>query len=383
MTRDISRPHSDTDIGIWQVIASAIRNTPRWGRNTIISAIVFVAVITAIGAAGLVGSELPDVRQQLLSVIMGHSGLILLGSAIFLHQFTQRPAHALGLLDRPLRLRTFRMHDLLIALPLIAFTAGCLLAASTAMLVPTMLTPEGRPFILFGTLYLIVAVVAGNTVRETTRFLYRHASDQALAASAAQGEAADARLTALQAQMNPHFLFNALNTVAALARTDPARAEATVENLAQVLRRTLDRSRRTIGTVAEEVEYLRAYLAIERERFGQRLRIVWDVDFGTYAVSIPPMTLQPLVENSLKYGIGGRLEGGVITITGRLENGHLLLTVRDSGPGFPANYREGTGLSNLRNRLSALYGAEGGLQVESAPGRTEVTVTIPVDQEED
>jgi len=147
---------------------------------------------------------------------------------------------------------------------------------------------------------LLVACLSIYMVFTSSRFLFSYAKQQASRVEKAQAEVAEARLAALQAQMNPHFLFNTLNTVAALVRTDAVRAEATVENLASVLRRTLDRSRHPLTTVGEEVDYVRDYLEIERERFGERLRVEWSIPDDLRSGEIPTMTLQPLVENSVK-----------------------------------------------------------------------------------
>jgi LytS/YehU family sensor histidine kinase len=163
--------------------------------------------------------------------------------------------------------------------------------------------------------------------------------------------------------MNPHFLFNSLNTVAALIRLDPKAAERTVENLAAVLRRTLDRSARNLSTVRDEIEFLRTWLAVEQERWRNRLRVDWQVDDDVLDLAIPTMTLQPLVENSLKYGIATRLEGGRLQVGAHRVDGHVHLTVADDGPGFPTRYTEGTGIGNLRRRLATLYGSDATLEI--------------------
>ena len=141
-----------------------------------------------------------------------------------------------------------------------------------------------------------------------------------------------AKISALQAQMNPHFLFNALNTVASLVRTDPRAAESTVENLAQVLRRTLDRSQRTFSTVEDEIGYLRAYLSVEMERYGDRLTVRWSVDPAADHLTLPPMTLQPLVENALKHGIGNRLHGGNLSIRQNCQRGLVAVNRAEALP---------------------------------------------------
>ena len=231
-------------------------------------------------------------------------------------------------------------------------------------------------------MYAGFVMMAVYTVSDTMRFLYRYAREQVEVATEAQNHATEAQLAALQAQLNPHFLFNALNTVASLVRTDPPAAEETVGNLAHVLRRTLDRSRRTLATLDDEVDYLQAYLSVEKERFGDRLTVEWLIDPRTLPLKIPPMTLQPLVENSLKHGIGGRLEGGKLTIRSALEGSSLVLQVVDDGAGFLPHFREGTGLRNLRERLDTLYGDDSELRVSTAGAGATVTVRLPVNGKE-
>ena len=148
--------------------------------------------------------------------------------------------------------------------------------------------------------------------------------------------ASAAQLAALQARMNPHFLFNALNTVAAVVRSNPSAAERVVENLSDVLRQTLQRSAGSGGTVAEEIEYVRAYLSLEQERWGSPAARRVGRRHRAQSRSLPPLVLQPLVENALRHGIGSRLSGGTIRIT---VQARAMLTVRvnDDGPGFPGS----------------------------------------------
>jgi two-component system LytT family sensor kinase len=226
--------------------------------------------------------------------------------------------------------------------------------------------------------YLAIMVLAMRSVSGSTRALYRHAEQSAASAARAAAEAGEAQLAALQAQMNPHFLFNALNTVAALVRTDPVAAESTVENLSDVLRLTLRRTEETVRTLGDEIDYLRAYLSIEKQRLGERLRIRWDVPEDLGPAELPPMTLQPLVENALRHGPGSRIEGGELRISAAARGGRLCLEVADDGPGFVRGYREGTGLGNLRRRLSTLYGTQASLRVSTDAAGARVTVALPL-----
>jgi LytS/YehU family sensor histidine kinase len=287
-----------------------------------------------------------------MAIFLAIGGSTFLVVAQLLHQISQ------GLECKTFAMPTVkseRFHNALVALPLLAAIAASCMAV-----------------MIFG--YLVFSI---RVIHHTVRFLHTHAAEQAEAAARARAQAAEAQLAALQAHMNPHFLFNALNTVAALVRTNGRDAEETVEHLAEVLRRTLDRSRSNGGTVAEEVDYLKAYLGIEQQRYGARLKVMWTVDADALACALPPLTLQPLVENALRHGIGSRLEGGEIAITVARNNGDLHLSVADDGVGFPARYREGTGLSILRQRLQTLYEARSTLTITSTPGDTRVTVQLP------
>jgi signal transduction histidine kinase len=274
-----------------------------------------------------------------------------------------------------------RLHEMLLAVPVLAFTAGAFGAAAAAVVLPRA---AAEPRLLVGiAIMLFLTVKSGKVLFDASRWLYFHAREQASAAERARAEAADAQLAALQAQVNPHFLFNALNTIAALVRTDPRAAEATTENLARVLRRTLDRTRRTDCTVEDEVDFLRAWLSVERERFGQRLRVDFEVEPAAEHLRIPTMTLQPLVENSLKHGIAGKLEGGRVTVRVRRNGDRLRLEVEDDGAGFAREPREGTGLTNLRHRLETIYGGAAELRVERPLHGARVTVELPSSAEGD
>jgi signal transduction histidine kinase len=275
------------------------------------------------------------------------------------------------------RLVPTRMNDMLLVLPTFSLLSAVLAAVGATVLFPLV----WREWYLLGGMAPMVMVIVYSTrvTVDSTRFLYTHAREQAAAAERAQAEAADARLHALQAQMNPHFLFNALNTIASLVRTDARAAEATTENLAAILRRTLDRSRSTVSTVEDEADYLRAYLGIEQERFGDRLRVEWEIDPASLPLRIPPMTLQPLAENALKHGIGGRLEGGRMRIAARRTDDRLQLEVEDDGAGFAVDARDGTGLGNLRARLATLYGDRAALTIHRLPRGARVTLDLPAD----
>lgn len=376
----MGEPTSDkqTAQSLWRILADVSRQAPVWGRVAIVACVSIIVAATIVAVWDLVNSGRPNAAWLVASLTLANAGLLFLGVSALLHHFGQKIGPWRLLWCLPFQNKALKPHAVMLALPLLSFFAGCLMAAGIALLVPSMIDPITPRYLAMGVMYAAFIYVAGLTVRDTTRFLYRHASEQAEAAAQAQAEATQAQISALQAQMNPHFLFNALNTVASLVRTDPRAAESTVENLAQVLRRTLDRSQRTFSTVEDEIGYLRAYLSVETERYGDRLTVVWSVDPAADHLTLPPMTLQPLVENALKHGIGNRLHGGNLSISTELQGDALRLEVSDDGAGFPDRYTEGTGLSNLRKRLSTIYGDASTLSVVPSDRGATVEVSIPV-----
>jgi two-component system LytT family sensor kinase len=200
-----------------------------------------------------------------------------------------------------------------------------------------------------------------------------------------------ARMDALSRQINPHFLFNTLNTVSSLIRFDPDTARGVVLKLSNILRRLL-RKHETFVPLREELEFIDDYLDIEVARFGRdNLEIVKQIDEETLEAFVPSMLLQPIVENCLKHGLAPKLEGGKIQLRTTNRNGKLHIEIEDNGVGIseekmPHVYVEGIGLSNVRERLRLLYGTEFGLQIESRSGegtliRIEVPQLVPAMQE--
>jgi signal transduction histidine kinase len=232
-------------------------------------------------------------------------------------------------------------------------------------------------FALVALVFLALSIGSAREVIHVARQLYDRTVDLTIAGERDRAAASAARLTALQSQMNPHFLFNALNTVASLVRTDQKRAERLVESLAGIFRRTLDRSAASVGTVCDEIEFVRLYLNVEQERWGTALSVEWHIDEGAAELQIPVMTLQPLVENALLHGIGQRIEGGRISVVVRHDSGFLSVAVSDNGPGPHKDFEESTGLGNLRSRLRELYGSEATLALKREEHLTTAVVRLP------
>lgn len=191
----------------------------------------------------------------------------------------------------------------------------------------------------------------------------------------------EARLEALQAQLQPHFLFNALNSATVLTTADPARASRVLLKLSELLRFTLDRAAPHEVSLRQELAQLEPYLEIQQIRFGARLAIAREVDQGTLDALVPTLVLQPLVENAVRHGIEPNPAGGKVTIRSRATNGTLYLEVRDSGAGPPSDHNgpEGIGLANTRARLTRLYGASHRFELAPIPtGGAAVQIHIPL-----
>ncbi len=187
-----------------------------------------------------------------------------------------------------------------------------------------------------------------------------------LLALEAQREAAllarDAELRALKSQINPHFLFNCLNSISALTTSDPGRAREMCVRLSEFLRNTLGLGERESISWREEIELARTYLEVERVRFGQRLEVEMDVAEECTDCRVPALVLQPLVENAIKHGIATLVDGGIIRLESRIAGGALQVSVENGfDPEAPAPRRSGLGLRNVRERLRARFGAGAGV----------------------
>jgi signal transduction histidine kinase len=201
--------------------------------------------------------------------------------------------------------------------------------------------------------------------------------------------ASRSELKALRAQINPHFLFNALNVIAGLIGSHPARAEETVERLADVFRYTLRRSEKEWVRLADEIEFIESYLEIEKARFGDRLQVSVEIGENARDCNIPSMIIQTLVENAVKHGVAAVRGAGVVKVQAHCVNDRLRIEVVDNGPGFSPEVGEtsrptgrqsaGYGLRNVRQRLEGYFGAEGSLEIRRREdqGLTEVAVEFP------
>ncbi len=190
-----------------------------------------------------------------------------------------------------------------------------------------------------------------------------------------------AQLAALRAQLNPHFLFNSLNSIAELVRSDPERAEECIERLAEILRYVLQRTQIDLVPLSDEVRIAQSYLEIEQARFGDSLTIETKLDDKVRGALLPGLILQPLVENAVQHGVSRKAGGGRITIEAGVEGDDIRIDVRDTGVGIDLSggvFDRGVGLRNLRERLTRRYGPRYEPVVESEAGQgTSITVRVP------
>lgn len=211
---------------------------------------------------------------------------------------------------------------------------------------------------------------------------YEESRERELRASQLEAQLAQAQLQALRMQLNPHFLFNTLNSIAVLMRHDVDGAQQMLYRLSDLLHSTLKHGKNHEVPLSEELAYLRSYLAIEERRFRDRLSVHYDVDPESLECAVPFLILQPLVENALRHGVAPRGEAGHIAIVARRADGRLTLLVRDDGPGLAKEPEpkpgRGVGLSNTEARLQRLYGAQHRFVLETPEGGgLEVRIEIP------
>ena len=188
----------------------------------------------------------------------------------------------------------------------------------------------------------------------------------------------EAELKALKAQVNPHFLFNCLNSISALTSTDPTKAREMCIRLSEFLRTSLRLGERTTIPFAEELTLTRTYLEVEQVRFGSKLRVVQDFEAACADCEVPPLLVQPLVENAIKHGIATLVEGGEISIVGRRLPKFVSIVVENPfDPDAPATRRNGFGLISVQNRLRARYGNSARMDIQVENERYRVALTVP------
>jgi hypothetical protein len=229
-----------------------------------------------------------------------------------------------------------------------------------------LMWPKGNTFVrsaAWGTLFVTLLVLHKRHL-ETQRALH----GALLRRLAAEGQETEARLRSLQAQIEPHFLFNTLAHIQRLAQVQPKRGRAMLRDLTDYLHSALPQMRQPASTLGRELAMARAYLNVQRIRMGERLRVEIDVPDALADASLPPMMLVTLVENAIKHGIGPKREGGTVRIGARAEMGQLHIDVSDDGVGLKLGTGTGRGLANTRARLATQFGAAGTLDIGTRDG---------------
>jgi sensor histidine kinase YesM len=192
--------------------------------------------------------------------------------------------------------------------------------------------------------------------------------------------ARDAELRALKAQVNPHFLFNSLNSISALTSVDPAKARQMCILLAEFLRMTLGLGEKSAIPLAEELALLERFLAIEKVRFGARLHVEEEIQEESRNVLVPPLVLQPLVENAVVHGIGNLPDGGTIRLVSQINDGRLSIAIENSfDPESTPTRRTGMGMANVRQRLDGRYSGQASIQVTAAADKFRVELSLPAE----
>jgi sensor histidine kinase YesM len=225
--------------------------------------------------------------------------------------------------------------------------------------------------------YLLIVVVAQAMA------LQHRAHEREIQSEQLRAGLAEARLEALKLQLKPHFLFNTLNAVSELIHADPARAEQVVVKLSDLLRSTLKSFDRNLISFSEELQLLKTYVSIEEVRFAGRLACTFDIQEDTLETRVPCMMLQPIVENSIRHGIGRRRGAGKVVVRAKAVDEMLEIEVYDDGPGLPQDFSEaeseGIGIRNTRERLQQLFPGTSTMSIGNNPsGGVAVTIKVPL-----
>jgi hypothetical protein len=265
----------------------------------------------------------------------------------------------------------------LMLVSLIGIAAGFVLGTTTAALLlghPVRANLTGDAFVTGGVITFFAGIVACAYFMNRERL-----AELRLQAETARRAEAQARLEALQAQIEPHFLFNTLANLHSLIGSDPARAQKMLEHLNDYLRATLAGTRRSAATLAEEFALLRGYLEVIAVRMGPRLSYALSLPEELSGAKLPPLLLQPLVENAIKHGLEPKVDGGSVRVRAFSHAGKLVIEVADTGLGLGLGAGgNGVGLQNVRERLAAAHGPDASLAIGANPdGGVLATVTLP------
>uniref|UniRef100_Q025M0 Signal transduction histidine kinase, LytS n=1 Tax=Solibacter usitatus (strain Ellin6076) TaxID=234267 RepID=Q025M0_SOLUE len=250
---------------------------------------------------------------------------------------------------------------------------GCTIAgtlACSAVSIALGLVPQGHLWIIFWARIQFAAVLALSMGIGALSYgaVRNQLEATMLEQERARKLAVEARLASLESHVRPHFLFNTLNTISSLIPEDPKRAETLVGKLAALLRLSLDSNQARLGSLERELKIIGDYLEIERARYGERLRFRIDVPPELRPVQVPALSLQTLVENSVKHAVGSRFEGAEVRVVAFERDGSVFVEVSDDGPGFTEQaILPGHGLDNLQQRLVTMFGPGARLEIRGGP----------------
>lgn len=229
---------------------------------------------------------------------------------------------------------------------------------------------------------VVLSVVTGLALRQQAfRDMQREmlAEKEKAARSEVERTLALSRLRLLQAQIEPHFLFNTLANVSSLIDVDAKKARVMLDQFTLLLRALLDQTRQSTTTLRKELQVAEAYLDVLKIRMGERLSYRIEVPSELAGKEVPAMLLQPIVENAVKHGIEPRMNGGIVCVTAKVDDNQLVLAVRDNGVGFVANNAESIGLGAIRERLAVQFGAAAQLDISRTEDQwTQVAIRIPM-----
>ena len=333
---------------------------------------IFCMIVTVVIAAGLTFSDPPNYLAYLISSFIY---TMCIGFTIHLLIYFAYP-----------HISEFRAVFRLSIL-LVVFLIGGLIGTGISVEVHKLIYNYSLTldnFIRLIIFNLLLSIIFGSVA--TLYFTLKGHADQ-MASELKEKELNEERLTrlkmkaeleALQAKINPHFLFNTLNSIASLISENPKAAESTVEKLAELFRYTLKDADKSTVTIGEELEIVRTYLEIEKVRFGDRLQYSINYDGSILDLQVPALLIQPLVENSIKHGIAKDIQGGNIHIDVRKRDKKCRIMVQDDGKGFQTITSEnGFGLRSIRERLKYMYADEASLQIiQDNP--TQIIISIPL-----
>ena len=290
----------------------------------------------------------------------------------------------------PIEFRPLNVRNLLLYFPALISFAGIHQIIHLAVL--WSITPRWRlqfPALIdcyrayFGFGFYIDLIIALLIVIAVHALLYyQNFRASELAQSSLKTQLAQAQLRALKMQLHPHFLFNTLHSISSLVLEDPPKANSMIARLGDFLRLTLENSDQQLVSLKEETEFLRCYLEIEQVRFGDRLRVAFELEPQTLSAEVPHLILQPVVENAIQHAIAPRAAQGQIKIAAKRIDSLLRVEVRDNGPGIATNGdilgKKGVALSNVRTRLSEIYGSEFRFElINAGDGGLTVTMEVP------